>query len=127
MKALLPVAAAMLLAACSTAPSEAESAAVIDRFHAALNADDTAAIDALFTQSTRNLRPGIGTARAFRALSARHGRYLDGSRATLASIDGRTTLVWRARYERGPVAELFVLVAEDGAVKIDSYSDDARP
>jgi hypothetical protein len=127
MKALLPVMAALMtalaLAACSNTPGEADSVALIDRFHAALNADDTPAIDALLSQSTRNLRPGIGTARAFRALSARHGRYLSGSIGKLASKDSRTTIAWSARYERGPVPELFVLVTEGGAVKIDSYSD----
>lgn len=123
MRALLPILAAVALAACSKAPTEADSVAVIDRFHTALNVDDTATINALLTQSTRELRPGIGTARAFRALSARHGRYRDGTLGTLTSEGDRTRIVWRARYDRGPVAELFVLVAEDGAVRIDSYSD----
>lgn len=127
MKAWLPLLAALALAGCSRAPTQADSVAVIDRFHAALNADDIAAINALLTRSTRDLRPGIGTARAFRALSARHGRYRDGTLGSLASEGARTRIVWRARYDRGPVAELFVLVAEDGAVRIDSYSDDARP
>jgi hypothetical protein len=127
MRALLPIlASAALLAACSRAPTQADSVAVIDRFHTALNADDTATIDALLTRSTRDLRPGIGTARAFRALSARHGRYRDGTLDTLRREGDRTTIVWRARYELGPVSELFVLVAEDGAARIDSYSDDAR-
>lgn len=127
MRALLSLGIALLLAACSNAPTEADSLAVIDRFHRALNADDTATINTLLTQSTRDLRPGIGTARAFRALSARHGRYLGGTLGTLTSEGDRTSIVWRARYDRGPVPELFVLVAEDGAVRIDSYSDDARP
>jgi len=116
-----------MLAACSRAPGEADSVAVIDRFHVALNAGDTTAIDGLLSQSTRNLRPGIGTARAFRAISARHGRYLDGRAASVTSADEHTSIDWQARYDRGPVSELFVLVNEAGAVKIDSYTDNAAP
>jgi len=129
MKRLLPLLLlpSLLLSACNNAPDEAQGVAVIDRFHIALNANDTAAIDALLSQSTRNLRPGIGTARAFRAISARHGRYLDGRAASVTSADARTRIDWQARYERGPVSELFVLVNEAGAVKIDSYTDNAAP
>lgn len=131
MRARLPVAlaaaaaVALLLVACSRAPAEADSVAVIDRFHNALNADETPAIDALLSQSTRNLRPGIGTARAFRALGNRHGRYRDGTLGSIARDDRRTTIIWRARYERGPVSELFVLVDQGGQPRIDSYTDAA--
>lgn len=116
---------ALVLSACSNGPSEADSVAVIDRFHTALNADDIAAIDGMLSKSTRNLRPGIGTARAFLALSARHGRYVHGYLAGFDSNDGRASITWRARYERGPVSELFVLVNEGGQPKIDSYTDNA--
>lgn len=119
---LAPVVLAATLAACS-APDEAASRAVIGQFHAAIDASDWAAVDALLTRSTRDLRPGGGTARAFRALTARHGRYLDGAVASLTAEDGHTRIIWQARYEKGPVKELFVLVEEDGALKVDSYSD----
>jgi hypothetical protein len=121
---LLPV--AIVLAACS-GPDEKASRAVIDRFHTALNAGDWPAIDGLLSQSTRDLRPGDGTARAFRALIQRHGRYTGGQLTGIGHNDGRTTIAWSARYERGPVSELFVLVEEGGQLKIDSYTDQAKP
>lgn len=126
MRGWLAPLAAIALAACS-GPDEKASRAVIDRFHGALNAGDWAAIDGLLTRSTRDLRPGGGTARAFRAIIARHGRYTGGELAGRVHKDGRTTITWSARYERGPVSELFVLVEEGGALKIDSYTDAARP
>jgi hypothetical protein len=113
---------ALLLVACS-GPSEDDSRAVIDRFHAALNAGDWATVDGLLSPSARALRPGNGVARAFRAIIARHGRYLDGAAASTSHEDGRTTIRWAARYERGAVPELFVLVEEGGGLKIESYSD----
>lgn len=122
----MPVAAAALLAACS-GPDDAASRDVIDRFHLALNAGDWAAIDGLLSPSTRNLRPGLGTARAFRALTERHGRYTGGQLTSRHHENGRTTITWSARYERGAVSELFVLVEEGGSLKIDSYTDAARP
>lgn len=121
---LAPVGLAAALAGCAGVDEPAASA-VVARFHAALNAGDWAAIDGLLTQSARDLRPGGGTARAFRAITARHGRYLGGTRAALAADGGRISLIWSARYERGLVAEAFVLVEEGGEVKIDSYTDRA--
>lgn len=126
MKPWLAPLAAIALVACS-GPDEKASRAVIDRFHAALNAGDWAAVDGLLTQSTRNLRPGGGTARAFRAIIQRHGRYTGGELEGMSHEDGRTTIAWSARYERGPVSELFVLVEEGGSLKIDSYTDAASP
>lgn len=123
---LAPVAAASLLAACS-GPDETQARAVVDRFHAALNAGDWAAIDGLLSQSARDLRPGGGTARAFRAITARHGRYLGGDVAQITREDGRTSLTWSAHYERGPVPEAFVLVGEGSALRIESYTDQAAP
>ncbi|WP_310474913.1 hypothetical protein [Sandarakinorhabdus sp.] len=123
---LAPVALCLALAACA-GPDEAASRAVIDRFHVALNAGDWVAIDGLLSPSTRNLRPGVGTARAFRAIIQRHGRYTGGELEGLNHDDGRTTIAWSARYERGPVSELFVLVEAGGLLKIDSYTDAARP
>jgi hypothetical protein len=121
-----PVAVAVLLAACS-GPDAAASRAVIDRFHAALNAGDWAAVDGLLSRSTRNLRPGGATARAFRAIIQRHGRYTGGELEGITRDDGRTTVAWSARYEKGPVSELFVLVEEGGQLKIDSYTDQPAP
>ena len=112
----------LLLAACSSV-DEPASEAVIDTFHGALNRQDWAAIDGLLTQSTRNLRPGGGTARSFRNITARHGRYLGGELAGMEADNGITTIAWSARYERGPVSELFMLKTEAGAVKIDGYTD----
>lgn len=123
---IAPVAVAVLLVACS-GPDEQASRAVIDRFHAALNAGDWAAIDGLLSPSTRNLRPGGATARAFRAIIERHGRYAGGALAGITGKDGRTTLTWSARYEKGPVSELFVLVEDAGQLKIDSYTDQPAP
>ncbi len=123
---LVPVVMAASLTACS-APDEAASRAVIGQFHAAIDAGDWAGVDALLTRSTRDLRPGGATARAFRALTARHGRYLGGEVASITAEAGRTRILWNARYEKGPVSELFVLVEEDGALKVDSYSDQAQP
>lgn len=120
---LAAVALALLLTGCNRAPAVDDGRAVITRFHAALNAGDWPAIDALLSQSTRNLRPGGGTARAFRAIIARHGRYLDGTLAASHGEDGRLTLDWQARFEQGPVPERFVLVREADQVVIDSYTD----
>ncbi|MEN9932671.1 MAG: hypothetical protein RIS17_1244 [Pseudomonadota bacterium] len=119
---LAPFALAASLTACS-APDEAASRTVIGQFHAAIDASDWAAVDALLTRSTRDLRPGGATARAFRALTARHGRYLGGDIASITAGDGHTRILWQARYEKGPVRELFVLVEEGGGLKVDSYSD----
>jgi hypothetical protein len=118
--------AAVALAACA-GPDEPASRAVIGRFHAALNAGDWGAVDGLLSRSTRNLRPGGGTARAFRAIIARHGRYIGGELAGIDHRDGRTTITWSARYEHGPVTELFVLVEEGGQLRIDSYTDAPSP
>ena len=123
---LAPIVLAAAVAGCSGV-DEPASRAVVERFHAALNAGDWAAIDGLLSPSARNLRPGGGTARAFRAISARHGRYLGGNLAGISHDHGRTTIAWSARYERGPVSELFVLVEAGGQLKIDSYTDAARP
>ena len=123
---LFPVALAVTLAACSGV-DEPAAVDVITRFHTALNAGDTAAIDGLLTRSTRDLRPGGGTARAFRAITARHGRYVGGELAGLDAEKGRITIAWAARYEQGPVSELFVIVEEGGGLKIDSYTDNAVP
>jgi hypothetical protein len=112
----------LLLAACSSI-DEPASEAVIDQFHGALNRQDWPAIDGLLTQSTRNLRPGGGTARSFRNITARHGRYLGGELAGMDEAGGVITVAWAARYERGPVSELFMLKSERGVVKIDGYTD----
>lgn len=118
------VAAALLvLAGCSRAPDEAASRATVDRFHAALNAADWQAIDALLSNSARNLRPGGGTARAFRAIAARHGRHLGGDVAAFTQTDTHAMIDWAARFERGAVTERFALVDEGGRVLIDSYTD----
>ncbi|WP_372918210.1 hypothetical protein [Sandarakinorhabdus sp.] len=121
---LAPLAVAAALAACS-GPDEPASRAVVDRFHAALNAGDWAAIDGLLSPSTRDLRPGGATARAFRAITLRRGRYVGGELFGISRDDGRTTIAWSARYERGPAMELFVLVEAGGQLKIDSYTDNA--
>ncbi len=123
---LAPVAVMAMLAACSPA-DEKRAHQVVDRFHAALNAGDWPAIDALLTTDARRLRPGLGTARAFRNLITRHGRYLGGELAGITAEDGRTTLAWSARYEQGPVSELFVLREEGGALKIESFTDNPEP
>ena len=123
---IVPAAVAVLLVACS-GPDAVASRALTYRFHAALNAGDWAAIDGLLSQSTRNLRPGGATARAFRAIIERHGRYMGGELEGITLEDGRTTVAWSARYERGPVSELFVLVEEGGQLKIDSYTDQPAP
>jgi len=123
---LFPVAVAAALAGCSGF-DEPAAVDVVARFHTALNAGDWAAIDGLLTTSTRNLRPGSGTARAFRNITARHGRYLGGELAGIDGKDGRITIAWAARYQQGPVSELFVLVEEGSALKIDSYTDNAVP
>jgi hypothetical protein len=123
---LAPVVLAAVLTGCSSV-DEPASRAVVDRFHAALNAGDWAAIDGLLSPSARNLRPGGGTARAFRAVTLRHGRYLGGGLAGISHNDGRTSIAWSARYERGPVQEQFVLVETGGQLKIDSYTDQATP
>lgn len=122
----IAVPAALMLAACS-GPDESASRAVVDRFHTALDAGDWAAIDGLLARSARNLRPGGATARAFRTITARHGRYVGGDIARITADGSRTTLAWSARYERGPVAELFVLIPEGGGLKIESYTDNAQP
>ncbi|WP_156256015.1 hypothetical protein [Sandarakinorhabdus oryzae] len=117
-----PVVLAAALAGCASIDEQGANAAV-DRFHRALNAGDWAAIDGLLSQSARNLRPGGATARAFRAITARHGRYLGGTAAAISTDSGRISLTWSARYERGAVAEAYVLVEEGGSLKIDSYTD----
>jgi hypothetical protein len=123
---LFPVAMAATLAACSSF-DEPAAVDVVARFHTALNAGDWPGIDGLLTQSTRNLRPGSGTARAFRNIITRHGRYMGGELAGIDGKDGRITIAWAARFEKGPVSELFVLVDEGGTLKIDSYTDNAVP
>ena len=116
----------LLLAACSSV-DEPAAHAVVDRFHVALNAGDWAAIDAMLTRDARNLRPGMGTARAFANLIKRHGRYRGGELEGITAEDGRTTLAWAARYDKGPVSELFVLREEGGALKIESFTDNPDP
>lgn len=118
---LLPL--LLALASCDSAPKQADSVAAVARFHTALNADDWAGIDGLLSQSARDLRPGGGTARAFRAVKARHGAYQGGELAGISRDDGRATLDWAARYGNGPVREQFVLITQGGAVRIDSYTD----
>lgn len=120
------VALVAALAGCSGV-DEPASRFVVDRFHTALNAGDWATIDRVLSQSTRNLRPGGGTAHAFRAIVARHGRYQGGQLASIKADAGRTTITWSARYQSGPVPELFVLVEEGGHLKIDSYTDQPAP
>ena len=117
---------AAALVSCSGV-DEPASRAVVDRFHSALNAGDRAAIDGLLSQSARRLRPGEGTARAFRAIIARHGKYQSGELAGISAQGGRTTIKWSARYENGPVSELFVLTDEGGKWKIDTYTDQLPP
>ena len=123
---LFPVALAATLAACSSI-DEPAAVDVIGRFHTALNAGDWAAVDGLLSKSTRNLRPGGGTARAFRNIIARHGRYVGGELAGITQDDGMITIAWAARYDQGPVSEMFVLIEEGGQLKIDSYTDNAVP
>lgn len=122
---LAPV-ACLWVTACSQV-DEPAAHALVDRFHTALNRSDWAAIDAMLTQDARRLRPGIGTARAFGNLISRHGRYLGGELAGLSDEDGRITLAWAAKYENGPVSELFVLRNEGGTLKIESFTDNPRP
>ena len=114
----------LLLTACASADAPA-SRAVVTRFHVALNTGNWPAIDALLSQSSRDLHPG--TARAFRAITARHGYYLGGELAAISADRGRTYVAWAARYERGPVQEAFVLIEEGGSLKIDSYTDKPQP
>ena len=117
---------ALALAACSGI-DEPAGRAVVDRFHVALNAGDYAAIDGLLSTSARNIRPGGGTARAFRAITARHGRYQGGKLTSITAAGDRTTLRWSARYDGGTVAEVFVLAPEGGGLKIESYTDKPSP
>lgn len=124
---LLPLLLPVLLAACSNAPDEQQAKTVVAQFHSAVNEQDIAAIDAMLTRSTRELRPGVGTARAFANLTQRHGRYIDGTAGPIDRHEGRTRIDWQARYAGGPVREQFVLVHEAGAVKIEGYTDDPRP
>ncbi len=120
----LPAAALLIaVAGCTDAPGAREAEAAVAQFHAAVNAADVAAIDALLARSARELRPGVGTARAFAGLTQRHGRYQDGQAARIDRQAGRTRVVWQARYEHGPVREVLVLIREAGAVKIESYTD----
>jgi len=123
---LAPVALVALVSACSAA-DEKGAHALVDRFHAAVNAGDWAVIDAMLTKDARALRPGIGTARSFGNLITRHGRYVGGELAGITAEDGRTTLAWAARYEQGPVSELFVLREEGGRLKIESFTDNPAP
>jgi hypothetical protein len=123
---LAPIALAVLVSACSAADEKAAHG-VVDRFHTALNAGDWAAIDTMLTSDARALRPGIGTARAFGNLIERHGRYVGGELAGITAEDGRTTLAWAAKYQNGPVSELFVLREEFGALKIESFTDNPEP
>jgi hypothetical protein len=123
---LLPLAVVATLSACAGV-DEPAAADVVARFHTALNAGDWAAIDGMLSQSTRKLRPGTGTARAFRNIIARHGHYVGGELAGITDEGGRITIAWAARYDKGPVSELFVLVDEGGRLKIDSYTDNAVP
>lgn len=123
---LAPVALVAMISGCSSV-DEPAAHAVVDRFHTALNAGDWPAIDAMLTADARALRPGIGTARAFGNLIERHGRYTGGELAGLTGEDGRITLAWSARYEKGPVSELFVLREEGGALKIESFTDNPAP
>ena len=123
---LAPIALVALLSACSEV-DEPAAHDVVDRFHTALNAGDWATIDAMLTTDARRLRPGTGTARAFGNLITRHGRYAGGELEGITGEDGRTTLAWAARYEKGPVSELFVLREEGGALKIESFTDNPDP
>lgn len=123
---LAPIALVALLSACSGV-DEPAAHDVVDRFHTALNAGDWAAIDAMLTADARRLRPGMGTARAFGNLITRHGRYAGGELEGITGEDGRTTLAWAARYEKGPVSELFVLREEGGSLKIESFTDNPDP
>ena len=117
---------AAALAGCSGA-DEPASRAVVDQFHAALNAGDWAAIHARLSPSARDLRPGGGTARAFRAIARRHGRYLGGQPASITAAAGGVRIIWAAQYQAGPVREYFVLVKAGGQIRIDSYSDKPTP
>lgn len=123
---LAPVALVMPLSACSGV-DEPAAHQLVDRFHAAVNAGDWASIDGMLTADARALRPGIGTARAFGNLISRHGRYIGGELEGITAEDGRTTLAWAARYEKGPVSELFVLREEGGVLKIESFTDNPEP
>lgn len=123
---LAPVALVMLLSACSGV-DEPAAHQLVDRFHAAVNAGDWASIDGMLTADARALRPGIGTARAFGNLISRHGRYIGGELEGITAEDSRTTLAWAARYEKGPVSELFVLREEGGVLKIESFTDNPEP
>lgn len=123
---LAPMALVALVSACSGV-DEQGAEALVDRFHVALNAGDWAAIDAMLTGDARALRPGIGTARAFGNLITRHGRYRGGELEGMTAEDGRITLAWAARYDKGPVSELFVLREDGGALKIESFTDNPQP
>lgn len=129
---LFPVALVAALSTGLSACADADKGAALDllaRFHGAVNAGDVAAIDAMLAGSARQLRPGLGTARAFGALTRRHGRYLGGEMAGLTGDagDGGLAIAWSARYAQGPVSEQFVLVREGGGLKIASYTDDPAP
>ncbi|WP_353217523.1 hypothetical protein [Sandarakinorhabdus sp.] len=126
MTRLLPMLVLLAITGCTNAPDKQESQTVVAQFHSAVNAQDIAAIDALLTRSTRELRPGVGTARAFAKLMQRHGRYIDGHAGPIDRHEGRTRINWQARYVNGPVNEQFVLMHEAGVVKIEGYTDDPR-
>lgn len=127
MRRLLTAAMLLAIASCANAPDEQQTLTMLAQFHSAVNTQDIAAIDALLARSTRELRPGVGTARAFAKLKQRHGRYIDGKAGPIDRHEGRTRIIWQARYAGGPVNEQFVLIYEAGGVKIEGYTDDPRP
>jgi len=127
MRRLLTAALLLGIASCTNAPDEQQALTMVAQFHSAVNTQDIAAIDALLARSARELRPGVGTARAFAGLMQRHGRYIDGKAGPIDRHEGRTRISWQARYARGPVNEQFLLVEEAGVIKIEGYTDDPRP
>lgn len=120
------LAALLALAGCAGGSDTGAARATVDAFHAALNKDDLAAIDALLTREARQLRPPLGTARAFRNITGRHGRHLvtSGCAHGVVAIDGRdfTSLDCTSRFERAAIRESVVLAEEDGRQKLFSYS-----
>ena len=122
------LAALLALAGCGGGGGGDEPAAraTVDAFHAALNSGDLAAIDALLAREARQLRPPMGTARAFRSIIARHGRHLatTGCDTGTAAGNGRDfiTLACTSRFERATIAEAITLAEDAAGPRLFSYT-----
>lgn len=119
------LAALLALAGCGGG-DVAGARATVDDFHTALNSGDLAAINALLTREARQLRPPLGTARAFRSIIARHGRHIatEACRDSAVAIDGRdfVSLDCTSRFAGARLREALVLTEEEGRQKLFSYT-----